>query len=56
MVLPPDLREGWLAFQSDLERRRLTPIPDMWEELPDEELLRLMRQAVTRGRPRRLIE
>jgi hypothetical protein len=43
--MPPELAEGWLAFQSDDARRRLAPIPVHWDSLSDEELLKLARQA-----------
>ena len=42
-VLP--IRE-WLAFDSEIEKRRLIPVPENWEELPDRELERLCQQAV----------
>lgn len=31
----PELRDGWLCFQSATERRRFAPIPLGWRELPD---------------------
>lgn len=43
--LSPHLASGWLAFECPTEKRRLTPIPRLWEELPDTELERLCRQA-----------
>lgn len=36
----------WLAFDSALERRRLTPLPPSWEDATTEELQRLLDQAV----------
>jgi hypothetical protein len=36
---------GWLAFESPLERRRLAPIPDGWEALSEELLQRLCAEA-----------
>lgn len=42
----PELTEGWLTFESMLEKRRLAPIPDGWEELDDEALGRLCESAV----------
>ena len=36
---------GWLAFDTQGERRRLAPIPDRWEELPEAELARLCAAA-----------
>src|ERR1700733_6172708 len=34
-------RNGWLTFDSGVETRRVAPIPDGWENLPDHELLAL---------------
>jgi len=54
--LSPRLRgafqQGWLCFDSGPEKRRLSPIPDNWQELADEELERLAGRA-ERARPRR---
>ena len=36
---------GWLAFDSDAEKRRLAPIPDGWADLPDGVLCDLCRDA-----------
>jgi hypothetical protein len=36
---------GWLAFESDMEKRRLCPIPPQWESLTDSELAALASQA-----------
>lgn len=36
---------GWLAFDSDAEKRRLAPIPEGWDALPDGELCALCRHA-----------
>lgn len=41
----PEFRKGWLAFQSGSEWRRVAPIPDAWETLPDLELLALLGRA-----------
>lgn len=30
-VLAADMQQGWLTFECDSERRRLTPIPRDWE-------------------------
>ncbi|HYD54578.1 MAG TPA: hypothetical protein VEA99_18230 [Gemmatimonadaceae bacterium] len=46
--------QGWLVFESRAERRRLVPIPQGWEELPEAELERLCYVASPAGRPRRL--
>ena len=53
-VLPEAFRHGWLVFECDVERRRLAPIPDDWEELSDAELLQLCLSAsVVPSRARR---
>jgi hypothetical protein len=43
--LNPELACGWLAFESENEKRRLAPIPQRWESLSDAELTRLCAQA-----------
>ena len=43
--VPPELHDGWLAFQSCGDWRRLTPIPDNWSDRSDAELLVLIAQA-----------
>lgn len=45
-------RTGWLCFDSGPEKRRLSPVPDSWQDLADEELQRLADSA-ERSRPRR---
>jgi hypothetical protein len=52
----PQYTHGWLAFQSEHDRRRLAPVPDGWEELDEAELERLCQAATPIGRPRRLVE
>ena len=42
----PELREGWLCFQSATEKRRFAPIPPDWHELPDA-VLRVMLEVAT---------
>lgn len=42
----PELREGWLCFQSTSEKRRFAPIPPDWHELPDA-VLRVMLEVAT---------
>jgi hypothetical protein len=44
-TMPAALAQGWLAFQSGTARRRLAPIPDDWAMRPDEELVRICRDA-----------
>lgn len=38
-------RNGWLAFDSGMETRRIAPIPDGWEAASDETLLELCAKA-----------
>jgi hypothetical protein len=45
LVIPGELREGWLALQGNTERLRLSPIPDGWIHLSDEELSGLVDRA-----------
>jgi hypothetical protein len=46
VTVEPEFRKGWLAFQSGTEWRRLAPIPEIWESLPDKDLLALLARAV----------
>lgn len=39
--LPDSYRNGWLVFECGVERRRLAPVPEAWEELADTELEQL---------------
>lgn len=41
----PELQRGWLCFQSATEKRRLTPIPTDWHELPDADLRGMLEAA-----------
>lgn len=50
------LSRGWLAFESDRDKRRLAPIPAGWELLSDGELEALCATAVQAAAKRRLIE
>jgi hypothetical protein len=45
-LLSPQLAAGWLTFECPTEKRRLAPIPQFWERLPEPELERLCGQAV----------
>jgi hypothetical protein len=56
VVVPDKLQRGWLAFQSQAERRRLAPVPPAWQNLSDEELLVLLDGAELVGRRKRLVE
>ena len=44
-TLPDSLRDGWLAFQSAAERRRLGPVPQDWESLSEDALLTLLAES-----------
>ena len=44
-TLPEELREGWLAFQSEGESRRLAPIPGTWPVLAESDLAVLLHRA-----------
>lgn len=50
------LRHGWLAFETEGERRRLIPIPPDWESADTVALEELCRRAVRVPPRRRLIE
>ena len=54
--LRTEMRAGWLAFESQHERRRLAPTPEKWTELSHTELAKLLERAVSSGKVRRLIE
>ena len=49
LVIPRELREGWLVIQARSEKLRVTPIPDGWSHLSDAELAALVERA--HGRP-----
>jgi hypothetical protein len=46
-------QQGWLCFESAVEKRRLGPIPRKWESLTDRELEQLSRAAEVAQSPRR---
>ena len=56
IALTPRLAEGWLAFESNDERRRVAPIPDQWHLMEEEALRALWREAELLPRRRRLVE
>jgi len=43
--MTPTLGAGWLCFESDSQKRRLSPIPAGWDEAPAEELRGLLDRA-----------
>jgi hypothetical protein len=51
-----DLANGWLAFESKHDRRRLAPIPAGWDALDERDLERLCELARPIAKPRRLLE
>ena len=54
--LRSEYAEGWLAFQSNLGRKRLVPIPTGWEQLGDDTLCRLCSEAQEQQPRKRLLE
>jgi len=44
LVIPRELSEGWLALQGRSRKIRLSPIPEGWMHLSDEELSALVRR------------
>ena len=55
-VLADRWASGWLTFETKGEKRRLSPFPDEWAHVSDEELERLCLQATPVKPSRRLIE
>ena len=50
LLLTPGLEQGWLCFECDSEKRRLTPIPAGWDQHSDQELEALCEAASARPR------
>jgi hypothetical protein len=50
LVIPRELSDGWLALQGRSRKIRLSPIPDGWMHLSDEELAALVRREATARR------
>jgi hypothetical protein len=50
--LPEEYGDGWLCFESDLSKKRLTPVPSNWRGLSDPDLIRLLGQAQAVNRPK----
>jgi hypothetical protein len=44
--LPEGYKNGWLCFESCNEKRRLTPLPEGWQEYPIEQLSGLIGTAL----------
>jgi hypothetical protein len=53
--LPKGFGNGWLCFESESAKRRLTPVPEQWRSLPDAQLEVLLWKALAVNRPRPLI-
>ena len=51
--LPRGFRSGWLCFESDIGKRRLSPVPDGWTALDPSELERMLRRASLVGKEQR---
>src|SRR4051812_22369172 len=51
--LPRGFRAGWLCFESDVGKRRLSPVPDGWKALNPPDLEKLLRRASVVVRARR---
>ena len=55
-VVREKMKNGWLAFRSTSEVRRLPPCRDDLADLPADELRALLGEAQSQGAPRRLVE
>lgn len=49
-LLTPGLEGGWLCFECEAEKRRLSPIPRGWSEVAEHELESLLLRARAVGR------
>jgi hypothetical protein len=54
--LPDEFGNGWLCFESEVAKRRLTPIPPRWRDFSDAELVRMLDQAQAVVRSRSIAE
>lgn len=45
LVIPRELRDGWLALQGTEGKMRIAPIPEGWMHLSDEQLVRLVNHS-----------
>lgn len=43
--LPEEFEDGWLCFESQFSKRRLTPVPADWEDYDHERLVVMLHQA-----------
>jgi hypothetical protein len=51
--LPRGFRSGWLCFESDGGKRRLSPVPDGWKASNPAELEKMLRRAALVVRARK---
>lgn len=42
----PDYADGWVSFECDSERRRLSPIPEEWGAVPVNRLRSMLQDAL----------
>jgi hypothetical protein len=56
LAIAPGLAQGWLAFRSDTERRRIAPIPAGWSTATEDGLRELLGRAGPISPVRRLVE
>lgn len=54
--LPDEFGDGWLCFESDYTKRRLTPVPARWREFSDTQLVGLLGKANAVNRPRQSVD
>jgi hypothetical protein len=54
--LPAEMAEGWLCFEADDQKRRLTPFPAGWEDLDDATIDGLCRNALPVAPRRRTLQ
>lgn len=43
--LPEEFGDGWLCFESQFSKRRLTPVPDDWQDFGQEDLVKMLHRA-----------
>ena len=43
--LRPDYEHGWLCFEGTTTKRRLSPVPNGWDQCPSQELEQLCHRA-----------
>jgi hypothetical protein len=55
-VVRRELANGWLAFETKGERRRYSPIPEGWSDVPDDALRTIWNAAAVLAPKKRLIE